>query len=348
LVSRTIRSISFSTPAPAPFVTYFFYRAAEVDVQQDPGLPFPTILALIAIASSSPPNIWMPTGPLGIKNIQLAAAFDGIADQAFAGDEFGVHQVGACDLQTARNGGSLTSSIGASSSGKWGSCMLSIFTTAMSLGCAYLRSANVQFRKVAGMQSYLKTRSAWSQFFIFLSLVFSGLLIFVMMVGTFAATKATGLSLFEVSDMANWDTADLRYALFLRIMLVVQFAGLFLVPVLVFAYLSDPRPAQYLGLRPTAPLFFVAGILVMVVSLPLVEYLGALNQKIRFPAGMEGWMKSAEKEAQQQIGLLLKQRSVFNLLLNIIMIAGFAGIGEELFFRGVLQRLFIWGFKMFG
>jgi membrane protease YdiL (CAAX protease family) len=223
--------------------------------------------------------------------------------------------------------------------------MLSIFTTGMSLGCAYLRSAKVQIRKVAGMQSYLKTRSAWSQFFIFLSLVFSGLLIFVMMIGTFAATKATGLSLFEVSDMANWDTADLRYALFLRIMLVVQFAGLFLVPVLVFAYLSDPRPAQYLGLRPTAPLFFVTGILVMVVSLPLVEYLGALNQKIRFPAGMEGWMKSAEKEAQQQIGLLLKQRSVSNLLLNIIMIAGFAGIGEELFFRGVLQRLFIWGFK---
>jgi membrane protease YdiL (CAAX protease family) len=195
------------------------------------------------------------------------------------------------------------------------------------------------------MQSYLKTRSAWSQFFIFLSLVFSGLLIFVMMIGTFAATKATGLSLFEVSDMANWDSADSRYALFLRIMLVVQFAGLFLVPVLVFAYLSDPRPAQYLGLRPTAPLFFIAGILVMVVSIPLVEYLGALNQKIRFPAGMEGWMKSAEKEAQQQIGLLLKQRSVSNLLLNIIMIAGFAGIGEELFFRGVLQRLFIWGFK---
>jgi membrane protease YdiL (CAAX protease family) len=223
--------------------------------------------------------------------------------------------------------------------------MLSIFTTGISLGCAYLRSAKVQFRKEAGMQSYLKTRSAWSQFFIFLSLVFSGLLIFVAMIGTFAATKITGLSVFEISDMSNWDTADPRYALFLRVMLAVQFLGLFVVPVLVFAYLSDPRPAQYLGLRPTTPLFFIAGILVMVVAIPLVEYLGTLNQKIPFPRSVEGWMKSAEKEAQQQIGMLLQQRSVSNLMLNIIMIAGFAGIGEELFFRGVLQRLFIWGFK---
>jgi membrane protease YdiL (CAAX protease family) len=195
------------------------------------------------------------------------------------------------------------------------------------------------------MQSYLKTRSAWSQFFIFLSLVFSGLLIFVAMLGTFLATKITGLGLFEVSDIANWNTADPRYALFLRVMLVVQFIGLFLAPVLVFAYLSDPYPGRYLGMRRTTLPFVIAGILVLVVALPLVEYLGALNQKIRFPAAVEGWMKASEKEAQQQIGLLLHQRSVSNLVLNIVMIAGFAGIGEELFFRGVLQRLFIWGFK---
>jgi hypothetical protein len=147
------------------------------------------------------------------------------------------------------------------------------------------------------MQSYLKTRSAWSQFFIFLSLVFSGLLIFVAMLGTFLATKITGLGLFEVSDMANWNTADPRYALFLRVMLVVQFIGLFLAPVLVFAYLSDPHPGRYLGMRRTTLPFFIAGILVLVVALPLVEYLGALNQKIRFPAAVEGLDESIGKRS---------------------------------------------------
>ncbi|HUQ97548.1 MAG TPA: CPBP family intramembrane glutamic endopeptidase [Chitinophagaceae bacterium] len=195
------------------------------------------------------------------------------------------------------------------------------------------------------MQSYLKTRSVGSQFFIFLSLVASGLLIFVAMIGTFAAMKATGLSLFELSDVKNWSATDTRYLLFLRIMLAVQFVGLFVVPVLVFAYLSDPAPLRYLGLRKTTPFYLIAAVLLLVAALPLVEYLGALNQKIHFPSGIEGWMKSTEQEAQQQIGMLLKGRSLANLLLNIVMVAGFAGIGEELFFRGVLQRLAIWGFK---
>jgi uncharacterized protein len=66
---------------------------------------------------------------------------------------------------------------------------------------------------------------------------------------------------------------------------------------------------------------------------------------VAFPNGIESWMKTTEKEAQQQIGMLLQHRSVSNLILNIVMVAGFAGLGEELFFRGVLQRLFIWGFK---
>jgi membrane protease YdiL (CAAX protease family) len=195
------------------------------------------------------------------------------------------------------------------------------------------------------MQTYLKTRPVWLQVLIFLSLVASGLLIFVALFGTVIGLKATGLSLDELQNTANWDATDSRYAVFLRILLAAQFLGVFLVPVWVFAYLSDPAPARYLGLRRAPLLFFIAGILIMAVSIPLVEYLGFLNQKVAFPKGIESWMKGTEKEAQQQIRLLLQERSVSNLLLNIVMVAGFAGIGEELFFRGVLQRLLIWGFK---
>src|SRR4051812_44068494 len=113
------------------------------------------------------------------------------------------------------------------------------------------------------MQTYLKTRSVWSQGFIFLSLVFSGLLIFVAMLGTWAAVKLTGLSLFEIGDVANWNMGDPRYLIFLRLMLVMQFFGLLLIPVLVFAYLSDPKLAQYLGFRKTPGLYFLLGVLIM-------------------------------------------------------------------------------------
>ena len=209
----------------------------------------------------------------------------------------------------------------------------------------YLRRAKVQQRNVARMQTYLKTRPVGAQFFIFLFLVLSGLFVFVMMIGTALALKLAGLSLFEISDLKNWDSADGRYMVFLRTMLAVQFLGLFLIPALVFAYLSDPKPLHYLGLRKAPVFFFVAGVALLVAALPLVEYLGLLNRKINFPDSIEGWMKATEKDAQQQIGLLLKGSSPADLILNIIMVAGFAGVGEELFFRGVLQRLAIWGFK---
>lgn len=145
--------------------------------------------------------------------------------------------------------------------------------------------------------------------------------------------------------MANWSSADNRYFVFLRVMLIVNFVGLFLAPVWVFAYLSDPRPTRYLGLRNAPPHFFIVGIIAMVAAVPMVEYLGFLNQNINFPDNVEGWMKTTEKQAQQQVRMLLKTGSVPDLLLNLIMIAGFAGVSEELFFRGVLQRLLIWGFK---
>ena len=43
----------------------------------------------------------------------------------------------------------------------------------------------------------------------------------------------------------------------------------------------------------------------------------------------------------QQIKFMLGKRTMSELIMNIIFISVFAGIGEELLFRGVLQRLFI-------
>ena len=47
----------------------------------------------------------------------------------------------------------------------------------------------------------------------------------------------------------------------------------------------------------------------------------------------------------KQIKFMLSRHSVYELAANLIFIAVFAGVGEELFFRGVLQRIFIRMFK---
>ena len=48
-----------------------------------------------------------------------------------------------------------------------------------------------------------------------------------------------------------------------------------------------------------------------------------------------------EEQAAKQIEFMFRKRTPSELFLNLVFISLFAGIGEELFFRGVLQRLFI-------
>jgi uncharacterized protein len=91
--------------------------------------------------------------------------------------------------------------------------------------------------------------------------------------------------------------------------------------------------------------FWILGLLLMLVAFPAVEYIGYLNQNIRLSNGTDQWMKGMEEEAVKQIKFMLSRRTASELIANLVFIAAFAGIGEELFFRGVLQRLFIRMFK---
>jgi hypothetical protein len=83
----------------------------------------------------------------------------------------------------------------------------------------------------------------------------------------------------------------------------------------------------------------------MFVAIPVVEYIGLLNQKMNIGADAQKWMKSMEEEAAKQIQFMLAKHTPGELITNLIFISLFAGIGEELFFRGVLQRIFIRAFK---
>lgn len=195
------------------------------------------------------------------------------------------------------------------------------------------------------MSTYLKYRPAWSQLLVFIGL---SLAIFMVLsvIGMFILSRATGIGLMEMTDVAKWDLTDPKTLFMIRGMLVVQFLCLFVIPVFLFAYFSDPKPLQYLGLSQPTTLFYVGlGVLIMFASIPLAGLLGVLNQSIPFPSGMQKWMDEMGKDTDQQISYMLGQKGVWELIKNIFFIAVFAGVGEELFFRGVLQRLLIRWFK---
>lgn len=179
------------------------------------------------------------------------------------------------------------------------------------------------------------------QLLLFLGLAF-GLFTIAAMVGSAILSNMTGVSVFELRNDKNFDLNNPAMRTFMRGMILLQFLFLFTIPSLLFAYFSDPEPAHYLGLKaPHKTVYWVLGLLLIIVAYPFVEYVGYLNQRIPVGANTEKWMKAMEEEAARQIRFMLKDRTPVELVKNLFFISLFAGVGEELFFRGILQRIFI-------
>jgi len=183
------------------------------------------------------------------------------------------------------------------------------------------------------------------QIVLFLAIAFS-LFIILSFISMSVLTAITGVSPVKLQDPKSWTSDNGQMIFYIRGLLLAQFLGLFLIPSLLFSFLSDPKPLQYLGMRPPVrKRFWILGFALMMVALPAAEYLGILNQKLSVSSDLQSWIRNREDEAARQIQFMLNRHTVSELILNLIFIAGFAGIGEELFFRGILQRLFIRAFK---
>ena len=191
------------------------------------------------------------------------------------------------------------------------------------------------------MQTYLKTRPVWIQLLMFIGMAF-GIMMVVFLIGGIILSSLTGVSILEMSNTSAWDPKDPKMLTVLRAMLLMQFLGLFVVPSLLFAYFSDPQPLNYIGIRPPyKTLYYLLGVAAMLVSVPMVEYIGLINRDLPLSPETHKWVQSMEDEAARTLQAMLADTSITALIINVVFIAAFAGIGEELFFRGIIQRLFI-------
>ena len=112
----------------------------------------------------------------------------------------------------------------------------------------------------------------------------------------------------------------------------------YLLPPALFAYLADPKPAEWLHLeRSPRMLPVVLAILVMLAGLPLVGFTSDWNHTWHLsPAS-----RQMEEQAERLTRILLNMPNFGTLLVNLVLIAIVPAIAEELFFRGVIQRLLV-------
>jgi membrane protease YdiL (CAAX protease family) len=129
----------------------------------------------------------------------------------------------------------------------------------------------------------------------------------------------------------------------LKIIQIGSAIGLFLLPPLFLALTERIKISEFYDWKkPVLPMLGLV-FLLMLFSFPLTELTGLINQKMTLPdflKPIEAWMRAKEDEAMQMTIAFLTVRNTWDFILNLFMIALLPAIGEELMFRGGIQRAF--------
>ena len=173
---------------------------------------------------------------------------------------------------------------------------------------------------------------------ILLGLILAGAIIF-----TIIGAVIGGL-VYGMPDLLKFFSGDLGANLALtKTVQIASSTGMFIIPAIFFARIESRNWQDYLRLKSSLPVLFIFTILLMFISVPLLELSVEINASMKLPAfleEMEEWMRRQEDQMAELTKRLLTMNSVSDLLVNLLMLAVIPAIGEELIFRGCLQRLF--------
>jgi membrane protease YdiL (CAAX protease family) len=159
--------------------------------------------------------------------------------------------------------------------------------------------------------------------------------------GAFLAAWIYGFSVQDILSMQAF--SDPAYVAASKLIQIIGSIGTFIIPAFLFSYLFEGDLFSYYGFRnriSSLPVLFT--ILMMVSVIPFINYTAELNMQMEIPIrALDRILRSLEADAEKMMVAFTATKSIWGLLLNLIMIGVIAAVGEELIFRGVLQRLMI-------
>ncbi|MCW3103098.1 MAG: peptidase [Bacteroidetes bacterium] len=139
----------------------------------------------------------------------------------------------------------------------------------------------------------------------------------------------------------NYDNPNML--LLLKILQAFSVIVIFIIPAVFIAIFWTRPKIHYLGItkRPAFLTLLIAGAAILLAN-PLINWLTEINAHMHLPAafsGIEEWMRKSEDKATELTNMFTKGTSVSDLLLNLFVIAFMAALSEEIFFRGILQKV---------
>lgn len=150
-----------------------------------------------------------------------------------------------------------------------------------------------------------------------------------------------GFSFTEVLSLQDYD--DPRYVAASKLIQIVGSIGTFIVPAFLFSFLFSGDLYSYYGFRnPVGTIPLLLTVLMMVSVIPFINYMAEINLRMEVPIqALDRILRTLEEDAEEMMVAFTASKNLWGLLVNLLMIGVIAAVGEELIFRGVLQRLMI-------
>ncbi|HER09399.1 MAG TPA: CPBP family intramembrane metalloprotease [Bacteroides sp.] len=174
--------------------------------------------------------------------------------------------------------------------------------------------------------------------------LFSVIILFILglgfqFFGAFIASQVYGYGFTEILTLGTFD--DHRYVEASKLIQILGSIGTFIIPAFLFSYLFAGDMFSYYSFRsPTGILPVILIVAMMVSVIPFINYVAELNMRIHFPVdAVDRFLRNLELDAERIMRAFTATRSFGGLLINLFMIGILAAVGEELIFRGLLQRL---------
>lgn len=169
-------------------------------------------------------------------------------------------------------------------------------------------------------------------------------LVLCMVIGYLVIYLMYGTDAFTNNALTS---GDKRYLNGLKIFQILTSIFFFLLPPLCLSFMEGKRASKFYGFKRPKGELLVLILLIMICSMPFMEWTALVNQKMVLPdflKPLQRWMQDKEDETMKMTLILLKMDHINEFLVNLFMIALVPAVAEEMMFRGgiqgILTRLF--------